>query len=160
MEIQGKSGFTYVAGLRYHAFDIVRDALQQGLKVTAEREPTNPHDPNAIALWLYRREFEENELIPFVKGIEPHHARWMLGHIPRDDAAKLAPLIDEGLDLDVYIDGLIKKDGGHIYIRMEGKAIEAEAARIVADREERRRQRTLRQEASRPPQEDFREGSF
>lgn len=144
MEIQGKSGFTYVAGLRYHAFDIVRDALQQGLKLTAEREPTNPHDANAIALWLYRSEFEVNELIPFVKGIEPHHARWMLGHIPRSDAEKLAPLIDEGMGLDVYIDGVIQKDGGHIYVRMEGKAIEAEAARIEADREERRRQRALR----------------
>lgn len=157
MEIEGKSGFTYVAGLRYHAFDIVRDALQQGLKLTAEREPENCHDENAIALWLYRREFEENELTPFVKGIEPHHARWMLGHIPRSDAAKLAPLIDRGMDLDIYIDRVIQKDGGHIYLRMEGKAIEAEAARIVADREERHRLRALR-EANRLPEEDFREG--
>lgn len=41
----------------------------------AVRKPDNPHDPNAVGLWLHNRQ---------------------AGHLPRDVAATVAPLMDKG----------------------------------------------------------------
>ena len=69
-----------VAGLSFHTDNlrkITRSAPNQssGWKVSATlvREPENPHDPNAIGIW--------------VDGMK-------IGHVNRPDAVTLAPLID------------------------------------------------------------------
>lgn len=53
----------------------VLSALFPGEALTLRREPDNPHDGNAIAV------------------MASHH---VIGYVPRDDAAQLAPLLDAG----------------------------------------------------------------
>jgi hypothetical protein len=69
-----------IAGLSFHAANlkaIIGHTERSGsgwtLTATLVREPANEYDPNAIAVWVGDRQ---------------------IGHINRDDAADLAPLID------------------------------------------------------------------
>jgi hypothetical protein len=69
-----------VAGLSFHTAAITRvtDSTERtgsGWNFTATliREPKNEHDPNAIAVWIDDQQ---------------------IGHVNREDAAALAPLID------------------------------------------------------------------
>lgn len=79
MELPRGSG-RRVAGLSFHGPAIKRitgdtDRTGSGWTFTATliREPTNEHDPNAISVWI-----EDQQI----------------GHVNREDAARLAPLID------------------------------------------------------------------
>lgn len=57
--------------------------LHPNYKLTWKREPSNQHDPNAISLWA-----ESNQV----------------GHIAKEIAAELAPMLDRGdIDLDVIV---------------------------------------------------------
>lgn len=53
---------------------------RKGDVLLAVREPENPHDPNAVSLWLHDRQ---------------------AGHLPRRDAAAIAPRMDAGFRLEV-----------------------------------------------------------
>ncbi|MGQ9474676.1 MAG: HIRAN domain-containing protein [Actinomycetota bacterium] len=79
-----KRFYSKVAGTSFH-----QDALKrckEGEPLRLVREPENPYDRNAIAVYS-----QSNELI---------------GHIKRDLAAELAPLMDSGVPIDVRISEL------------------------------------------------------
>lgn len=81
-----------VVGLNYRMTSTTQEQLQEHTPMLVElvREPENNHDENAIAV---------------------HLTRWrkdmMIGYLPRDVAAKLAPLLDHG---DVEITSVWLKD--------------------------------------------------
>ena len=54
--------------------------LKPGQQLRVDREPTNPHDRNAISLHIFNQK---------------------LGHLPRGLAAELAPLMDAGVTVNV-----------------------------------------------------------
>jgi HIRAN domain len=81
--------------------------LPVGAKLLARREASNSHDGNAIqVVWPFMAEtitdrFEvETRLNGYGSSLEEltGQKEWHLGYIPREEAAKLAPLMDkEGL---------------------------------------------------------------
>ena len=74
-----------LAGFRYHAAAEVWPELRVGDALGLEREPDNPHDPNAIAVtWRGRK----------------------LGYVPRRDNATLAWGLDRGAPLQARISRL------------------------------------------------------
>ena len=74
-----------LAGFRYHAAEEVWHELRVGDPLRLEREPDNPHDPNAIAVtWRGRK----------------------LGYVPRRDNATLAWGLDRGAPLQARISRL------------------------------------------------------
>jgi len=74
-----------LAGFRYHAAAEVWPELRVGDALGLEREPDNPHDPNAIAVtWRGRK----------------------LGYVPRRDNAALAWGLDRGTPLRARISRL------------------------------------------------------
>ena len=74
-----------LAGFRYHAAEEVWHELRVGDPLRLEREPDNPHDPNAIAVtWRGRK----------------------LGYVPRRDNATLAWGLDHGAPLQARISRL------------------------------------------------------
>jgi hypothetical protein len=74
-----------LAGFRYHAAEEVWHELRVGDALRLEREPDNPHDPNAIAVtWRGRK----------------------LGYVPRRDNATLAWGLDRGAALQARISRL------------------------------------------------------
>lgn len=74
-----------LAGFRYHAAEEVWHELRVGDALRLEREPDNPHDPNAIAVtWRGRK----------------------LGYVPRRDNATLAWGLDRGAPLQARISRL------------------------------------------------------
>jgi len=74
-----------LAGFRYHAAEEVWHELRVGDALGLEREPDNPHDPNAIAVtWRGRK----------------------LGYVPRRDNATLAWGLDRGAPLQARISRL------------------------------------------------------
>src|SRR5262245_37635491 len=81
-----------VVGLNYRMTTTAQEQLQDQVPMLVQlvREPENNHDENAIAV---------------------HLTRWrkdmMIGYLPRDVAAKLAPLLDHG---DVEITSVWLKD--------------------------------------------------
>jgi hypothetical protein len=56
--------------------------VEPGDPVTLERQPSNPHDPNAIAV---------------------NWGGYDIGYLPRDDAEMLAPALDEGREYSARI---------------------------------------------------------
>ena len=71
-----------LAGFRYHAAAEVWPELRVGDALGLEREPDNPHDPNAIAVtWRGRK----------------------LGYVPKRDNAALAWGLDRGAPLRARI---------------------------------------------------------
>jgi len=70
-----------VAGMAYHVTPAIIERLKDEVPIPCrfQREPENQHDENAIQI---------------------HLDRWrpglMIGYVPRDVAAKLAPLLDFG----------------------------------------------------------------
>ncbi|HEY7241337.1 MAG TPA: HIRAN domain-containing protein [Burkholderiales bacterium] len=74
-----------LAGFRYHAAGELWHELRVGDALGLEREPRNPHDPNAIAVtWRGRK----------------------LGYVPRRDNAALAWGLDNGASLRARISRL------------------------------------------------------
>jgi hypothetical protein len=60
------------------------------------REPHNPADPLAVAVWL-----DGGEQRP-----------WRIGYLDRGVAARVAPRMDAGLTLDARVDGWIAEPDG------------------------------------------------
>jgi hypothetical protein len=67
-----------------------------GARARLEREPANPADPLAVAVWL------EN----------PTGPAWRIGYLARGVAARIAPRLDAGLALDARVDGWIAEPDG------------------------------------------------
>lgn len=70
--------------MRFYDVTIANAARALSGSASAQREPQNPHDPNAIAIVLQGRK---------------------LGHVDRANAAVIAPLIDAGATCTVALDG-------------------------------------------------------
>ncbi len=71
-----------LAGFQHHSAPRLWPLLDQGLRLRLRREPGNPHDPNAIALYLGDHK---------------------LGYIPRERNAPLAGMLDWGMSLTAAI---------------------------------------------------------
>jgi hypothetical protein len=69
-----------VAGAaRFHGEALASDAAEPGSPLELRRDPGNPHDPNAIAVYLC-----------------PAHPGAQVGWVPRAVAEEIAPAIDAG----------------------------------------------------------------
>lgn len=69
------NSFIVGAGFRKHAVALIL-TLREGETVTLQREPHNPHDPNAVAV--------------YVRG------GWHVGYLPREHAVRVAQMLDSG----------------------------------------------------------------
>ncbi|MES9857590.1 MAG: HIRAN domain-containing protein [Sedimenticola sp.] len=74
-----------LAGYPYHRASAVWSFLQEGEALGLKREPLNPYDPNAIAVWF------RNE---------------KLGYVPRRENRALARMMDRGARLNSRINSL------------------------------------------------------
>ncbi|MBM4397081.1 MAG: HIRAN domain-containing protein [Deltaproteobacteria bacterium] len=68
----------HVAGYRYHAGPAVEAALRPGVELRAVRERANPHDPNAVSIWMRDA---------------------MIGYVPRERNAVVARMMDAGMEI-------------------------------------------------------------
>ncbi len=84
--------------LRGHAFagPVPQEALTPGREVSLVREPNNPADAHAVAVWL--RDDEQRA--------------WRVGYLDRTVAARLASAIDSGRTVTGVLDGWIEEPGG------------------------------------------------
>ncbi|RYH06525.1 HIRAN domain-containing protein [Tropicimonas sp. IMCC6043] len=78
----------FIAGLQYYDYNAVDDILgrirpKRGDRLQLVRQPENPYDGNAVEVWW-------------------RNGRLQLGHLPRDVATKVAPLIDAGDAIRCY----------------------------------------------------------
>ncbi len=73
-----------VAGLRYHDGGRHLFEIRPGDPVTLRREPRNPHDRKAVALYWHGRK---------------------LGYLPRVDNSVISNLLDQGALLDATVQG-------------------------------------------------------
>jgi len=78
-----------LAGYQYHRASGVWPFLRVGEALRLRREPANPHDPNAIAVW-YRNEH--------------------LGYVPRRENRTLAQMMDRGERLEARIVRLLEDE--------------------------------------------------
>lgn len=85
-----------VAGFRYYRSENVWLRIKPGDPVTLKREPHNPYDRKAIALYWFDQK---------------------LGYIPRVDNSVIANLLDQGASLDACIRK--KKESPHFCERLE-----------------------------------------
>jgi hypothetical protein len=92
------SARTFRTPLRGHAFagPTPPEALEPGRPATVTREPGNPADPLAIAVWVEDAEGR----------------RWRVGYLDRTVAARLAPRIDGGAEVRAVLDGWLAEPGG------------------------------------------------
>ena len=77
-------GKCYIAGIQYEGRQQVVASLEHGEQVMLKREPNNPHDSHAIALTTQKGR--------------------SIGYIPRAEAKRIAPLIDQGVRFIAYVD--------------------------------------------------------
>lgn len=89
-----------IVGARYRppAQEIL-DSLPAEAKLLLRRQPDNPYDGNAVQVLMVGFPFSKvpdaiNEILT-AAGIEDINADVHLGFIPREHAAKLAPLMDQ-----------------------------------------------------------------
>ncbi|MCU7795977.1 MAG: HIRAN domain-containing protein [Candidatus Thiodiazotropha sp. (ex Semelilucina semeliformis)] len=75
-----------LAGYQYHRAAAIWPFLQVGEKLYLKREPSNQHDPHAVAVW-FRNEH--------------------LGYVPRRENRTLAKLMDQGERLETRITRLL-----------------------------------------------------
>jgi hypothetical protein len=78
-----------LAGFQYHRAAAIWPFLQVGEKLHLRREPANPHDRYAVAVW-FRNEH--------------------LGYIPRRENRTLAQLLDHGERLETTIVRLLEEE--------------------------------------------------
>ncbi|MEW8506114.1 MAG: HIRAN domain-containing protein [Candidatus Thiodiazotropha sp.] len=78
-----------LAGFQYHRAAAIWSFLRVGEQLHLKREPSNPHDRYAIAVWF------KNE---------------HLGYIPRHENRTLARLLDQGERLETTIVRLLEED--------------------------------------------------
>ncbi len=82
----------YVVGTSFEGRDrIILKHCYEGMKVRLQREPSNPHDPNAVSVWVA------------VRGFFSTRSK-MIGHIKRSHAKILSKEIDKGKVLVAIID--------------------------------------------------------
>lgn len=99
---------TSIAGLQFYDYD-EKDELvgqvrpQHGDRIQLVRRPDNRHDRNAVEVWW-------------------RDGRFQLGHIPRKEAAELAPLLDAGCNVI-----------GHIWSGGNGMSWSAQVALVHDD---------------------------
>lgn len=84
-----KWAITSIAGMQFYDYDTEDNLVGQvrpkhGDRIQLVRQPKNIHDPNAVEIWW-------------------RDARFQLGHIPRKEAAELAPLLDAGCNVVGHI---------------------------------------------------------
>ncbi len=77
-----------LAGYQYHRASAVWPFLREGEALTLKREPHNPHDPSAIAVWF------RNE---------------KLGYVPRRENRVLAQMMDLGKKVEGQIVQLLNE---------------------------------------------------
>lgn len=94
-----------VAGLSYYDYGRVADRLVAGTGLVLQREPGNPHDPRAIAVFT----------ADAVK----------LGYVPRIDNAALASLMDAGYDLRARVRGLGRAPWNRLWMTVNFVAVPA-----------------------------------
>lgn len=87
-----ESFHTKLAGVTFEGRQDVLARLQAGIPLRIERQPENPHDANATALY------------------EPHGAH--VGYFNRRLAAALAPVLDAGVEYDVEVTDVTGGDDG------------------------------------------------
>lgn len=80
---------TSIAGMQFYDYDdedelVGRIRPSHGDRIQLVRRPCNRHDPNAVEIWWRDGQFQ-------------------LGHIPRKEAAELAPLLDAGANVLGFI---------------------------------------------------------
>jgi len=85
-----------LAGFQYHAAPRLWPELRQGEALTLRREPENPHDPRAIAVF---------------RGTD------QLGYLPRAENDVVSRALDEGRRLDARISRL--REGSDPWQRVE-----------------------------------------
>jgi hypothetical protein len=84
--------------VRGHAFAVAPPGVappHAGQAALLQREPANPADPLAVAVWT-----------------EQQGRWWRVGYLDRGVAARLAPRIDDGLSIDARIDGWVAEPRG------------------------------------------------
>ena len=87
-----------LAGFVYYDGKDVWDRMKRGDRLTLVREPSNPHDPNAVRLeWQGR----------------------MLGYVPRRDNADLARQMDHGAAVEARVTELHRAANGRHRISYE-----------------------------------------
>jgi len=74
-----------IAGFQYHRGEAVWPALRVGSPVSLAREPGNPHDPKAVAVYFHDEQ---------------------LGYVPRAENAAIAQMLDRGQTLEAKISQL------------------------------------------------------
>jgi len=88
---------TPVRGYAFAAVPPPADAsLAQGAEVVLLREPNNPADPLAVGVWL----------------VHSGRPRWRLGYLDRTVAARVAPRLDAGAQVEGAIDGWVEEPEG------------------------------------------------
>jgi len=88
---------TPVRGSAFAAIPPPTDArVTQGAEVALIREPENPADPMAVAVWL----------------LEAGTPRWRIGYLDRTVAVRIAPRLDSGVDVRASIDGWVEEPDG------------------------------------------------
>lgn len=99
-----------IAGTGYHEAAMVWDQLGVGLRLRLRREPANPHDPRAVAVYMLgRRDGEEH----------------MLGYVPREHTQAVAALLDMGWEtiLDARLTAVVPEGTYGEQLRMAVRVI-------------------------------------
>lgn len=78
-----RSYYTKVAGVTFNGTQRILPNLKSGMALDFVREPHNIHDKNAVAI--------------FCSG-------YKIGHLSRDEAAEIAPIMDNGIPVDGVIE--------------------------------------------------------
>lgn len=138
---------TTLAGLQFYDLRSLRQALQQGTPLRAQRDPDNLADRNAVSIWLDRGVAARCELLDLIDDGVRDRLCWQLGHIERGLARHLAPLLDAGQGLDVFFHSGCRAGAWSVEVRLEGAAAEAAAAKRMAERERARLVEELRDAA-------------
>lgn len=80
----------FARGLYYYSFDHVKKQLKIGQELILKREPKNPYDEKAIAIY-----FDAHKL----------------GFVPREDNLIVANLIDSAFEMKAFIEDIDWSDG-------------------------------------------------
>lgn len=90
---------TFQTPVRGHAFAAAPGGgspPEAGARARLAREPSNPADPLAVAVWV-----ESSRDLP-----------WRIGYLDRGVAARVAPRLDAGLRVDARVEGWIAEPQG------------------------------------------------
>lgn len=86
-----------LVGLTHHRFHDVAPHLTEGISVVLERQPSNPHDSNAVAVFVEHSEIEAaggGSAISVLSDGSPASSEYPLGYIQAKDAVEIAALMD------------------------------------------------------------------